>query len=79
MIVNGFCFIVDRLADHFGGKLHMGFVTIREKMVALEVIMYMYVHVHDFIHVLFCAIGIVNVLLYMYTVTFLLWTPLGPK
>ncbi len=26
-----------RLADHFGGKLHIGFVTIREKMKALEV------------------------------------------
>lgn len=29
-----------RLADHFGGKLHMGFVTIREKMAALEVTKY---------------------------------------
>ena len=26
-----------RLADHFGGKLHMGFVQIREKMETLEV------------------------------------------
>lgn len=26
-----------RLADHFGGKLHIGFVTIREKMTQLEV------------------------------------------
>ncbi len=26
-----------RLADHFGGKLHIGFVTIREKMKVLEV------------------------------------------
>lgn len=26
-----------RLADHFGGKLHIGFVTIREKMKQLEV------------------------------------------
>jgi len=25
-----------RLADHFGGKLHIGFVTIREKMKSLE-------------------------------------------
>ncbi len=27
-----------RLADHFGGKLHIGFVTIREKIAQLEVI-----------------------------------------
>ena len=26
------------LADHFGGKLHIGFVTIREKIAQLEVI-----------------------------------------
>ena len=26
-----------RLADHFGGKLHIGFVTIREKIKYLEV------------------------------------------
>ena len=26
-----------RLADHFGGKLHIGFVTIREKINQLEV------------------------------------------
>lgn len=26
-----------RLADHFGGKLHIGFVTIREKLKFLEV------------------------------------------
>ena len=26
-----------RLADHFGGKLHIGFVTIREKIKQLEV------------------------------------------
>ena len=26
-----------RLADHFGGKLHIGFVTIRDKMKQLEV------------------------------------------
>ena len=26
-----------RLADHFGGKLHIGFVTIREKIKLLEV------------------------------------------
>ncbi len=26
-----------RLADHFGGKLHIGFVTIREKIAQLEV------------------------------------------
>ena len=30
-----------RLADHFGGKLHIGFVTIREKIKFLEV----YIHV----------------------------------
>lgn len=35
-----------RLADHFGGKLHIGFVTIRDKIAQLEVkyvlhIMYM--------------------------------------
>lgn len=26
-----------RLADHFGGKLHLGFMTIREKLMELEV------------------------------------------
>lgn len=26
-----------RLADHFGGKLHIGFVTIRDKMKLLQV------------------------------------------
>ena len=30
-------YFVFSLADHFGGKLHMGFVSIREKMVVLEV------------------------------------------
>ena len=29
-----------RLADHFGGKLHIGFVTIREKIKQLEVCTY---------------------------------------
>lgn len=27
-----------RLADHFGGKLHLGFIKIREKLAELEVI-----------------------------------------
>lgn len=27
-----------RLADHFGGKLHLGFITIREKLEDLKVI-----------------------------------------
>lgn len=27
-----------RLADHFGGKLHLGFITIREKLYELKVI-----------------------------------------
>jgi RNA-binding protein Luc7-like 2 len=26
-----------RLADHFGGKLHLGFITIREKLEELRV------------------------------------------
>lgn len=26
-----------RLADHFGGKLHLGFITIREKLAELKV------------------------------------------
>lgn len=26
-----------RLADHFGGKLHLGFMTIRDKLTELEV------------------------------------------
>lgn len=26
-----------RLADHFGGKLHLGFITIREKLEELKV------------------------------------------
>lgn len=26
-----------RLADHFGGKLHLGFIKIREKLTELEV------------------------------------------
>jgi len=26
-----------RLADHFGGKLHLGFIKIREKLSELEV------------------------------------------
>ena len=26
-----------RLADHFGGKLHLGFITIREKLDLLKV------------------------------------------
>jgi hypothetical protein len=26
-----------RLADHFGGKLHLGFIKIREKLADLEV------------------------------------------
>lgn len=26
-----------RLADHFGGKLHLGFITIREKLEDLKV------------------------------------------
>ena len=29
-----FCF---RLADHFGGKLHMGFIKIRDRLKELEV------------------------------------------
>lgn len=28
------------LADHFGGKLHLGFVAIREKIAELEVSVY---------------------------------------
>lgn len=31
------CMSLNRLADHFGGKLHMGFVQIREKIESLEV------------------------------------------
>lgn len=27
-----------RLADHFGGKLHLGFIRIREKLAELEVL-----------------------------------------
>ena len=38
-----------RLADHFGGKLHIGFVTIREKIAQLEVR-------------LFCVLGCVSML-----------------
>ena len=26
-----------RLADHFGGKLHLGFIKLRDKLAALEV------------------------------------------
>lgn len=29
-----------RLADHFGGKLHLGFIEIREKLEELRVIIY---------------------------------------
>ena len=31
-----------RLADHFGGKLHLGFIKIREKLAELEVIINYY-------------------------------------
>lgn len=29
-----------RLADHFGGKLHLGFIKIREKLAELEVLIH---------------------------------------
>lgn len=29
-----------RLADHFGGKLHLGFIEIREKLEELRVMIY---------------------------------------
>ena len=34
--------IVFSLADHFGGKLHIGFVNIREKITFLEVSVVVY-------------------------------------
>ena len=37
-----------RLADHFGGKLHIGFVTIREKIKQLEVRVGAYLKVTSF-------------------------------
>lgn len=48
-----------RLADHFGGKLHIGFVTIREKIAQLEV-------------KLFCVLGCVLMLCTICFVVFLL-------
>lgn len=42
-----------RLADHFGGKLHIGFVTIREKIKQLEV------GVHTNIDIYTCQASIV--------------------
>lgn len=44
-----------RLADHFGGKLHLGFITIREKLSDLKVILE---NVRFVIH-FFQALGIV--------------------
>ena len=37
-----------RLADHFGGKLHIGFVTIREKIKQLEVCVGAYLKMTSF-------------------------------
>lgn len=34
-----------RLADHFGGKLHLGFIQIREKLDQLKVCAYLSYHV----------------------------------
>ena len=31
-----------RLADHFGGKLHLGFIKIREKLAELQVVLHTY-------------------------------------
>lgn len=58
-----------RLADHFGGKLHLGFITIREKLDELKVfyscslyIMLRYLHLHSVVsssfytHALFIAL-----------------------
>lgn len=33
-----FLFLVSRLADHFGGKLHMGFIKIRDRLKELQVL-----------------------------------------
>lgn len=35
-----FSSLLSSLADHFGGKLHIGFVTIREKILQLEVMVF---------------------------------------
>lgn len=32
-----------RLADHFGGKLHLGFIKIREKLAELEVSIFFFI------------------------------------
>lgn len=37
-----------RLADHFGGKLHLGFIKIREKLAELEVKLILLLCIHIF-------------------------------
>ena len=65
-----------RLADHFGGKLHLGFITIREKLSELQVsrcpikivqerpflwhLFWMCVLYHDFKHTVRCKTVVIN-------------------
>lgn len=43
-----------RLADHFGGKLHLGFIKIREKLAELQVGKFLFGKVCVVLHVLYC-------------------------
>ena len=40
-----FVFVLYRLADHFGGKLHMGFIKIRDRLAELKVCFLCIIHV----------------------------------
>jgi len=37
LLFSSFLFSDRRLADHFGGKLHLGYMQIREKLAELQV------------------------------------------
>ena len=40
MLIIAFIFVCPtRLADHFGGKLHMGFIKIRDRLKELQVLL----------------------------------------
>lgn len=44
-----------RLADHFGGKLHLGFITIREKLAEL-LVCFFFLDIYD----MRCSLSIFN-------------------
>jgi len=52
-----------RLADHFGGKLHVGFITLRSKLANLQVFVVCFSC--GFVYILFCVFDVVRYLTVM--------------